>query len=81
MRAAAKEAVAAQRIAAVAEDAAARKAIADSGGNITALTADEHSAFAAAVRPLYGEARQMYPPAGIPRTRERTSAWPTALTF
>lgn len=61
MRAAAKEAVAAQRIAAVQEDADARKAIAESGGEISELTADEHTAFAAAVQPLYGEARQMYP--------------------
>jgi TRAP-type C4-dicarboxylate transport system substrate-binding protein len=61
MRAAAKEAVAAQRVAAVEEDAEARKAIIDNGGEITELTSDEHGAFAAAVKPLHAEARQMYP--------------------
>jgi TRAP-type C4-dicarboxylate transport system substrate-binding protein len=61
MRVAAVAAVAAQRVAAVEEDAEARKAITDSGGEITELTADEHAGFAAAVKPLYGEARQMYP--------------------
>ncbi len=61
MRTAAKEAVAAQRVAAVAEDGEARKAIVASGGEISELTAEEHGAFATAVQPLYGEARQMYP--------------------
>jgi TRAP-type C4-dicarboxylate transport system substrate-binding protein len=61
MRAAAKEAVAAQRVAAVEEDAEARKAITDNGGEITELTPDEHGAFAAAVKSLHSEARQMYP--------------------
>jgi TRAP-type C4-dicarboxylate transport system substrate-binding protein len=65
MRVAAVAAVAAQRVAAVEEDAEARKAITDSGGEITELTVDEHAGFAAAVKPLYGEARQMYPQQGF----------------
>ena len=38
----------------------ARAAIAAAGCEIVELTVDEHNAFAAAVKPIYGEARRQY---------------------
>jgi TRAP-type C4-dicarboxylate transport system substrate-binding protein len=59
-RNAAKEAIAFQRELAVEEDVQARRAIIDAGGEIAELKPDEHVAFAAAVKPIYGEARGQY---------------------
>jgi TRAP-type C4-dicarboxylate transport system substrate-binding protein len=60
MRKAVQDAVVYQRGLAIEEEKAARAAIIAQGCEIAELTADEHNAFAAAVRPLYGEARQEY---------------------
>jgi TRAP-type C4-dicarboxylate transport system substrate-binding protein len=60
MRRATAEAVAWQRAAAVAEHAAATTAITEAGGEILALTAGQHAAFADAVAPLHAEARATY---------------------
>jgi TRAP-type C4-dicarboxylate transport system substrate-binding protein len=51
-----------QRELAGAEEEAARAAIKAEGGEIIELTAAEHDAFAAAVQPIYADARQFYPP-------------------
>jgi TRAP-type C4-dicarboxylate transport system substrate-binding protein len=59
-RNAAKEAIAFQRELAIEEDMQARRAIVDAGGEIVVLKPDEHEAFAAAVKPIYGEARGQY---------------------
>jgi TRAP-type C4-dicarboxylate transport system substrate-binding protein len=60
MREAVTAAVLFQRDLAGSEDAAARAAIAERGCEITQLTADQHAAFAAAVQPIYAEARAHY---------------------
>jgi len=60
MREAIKRAVAFQRDQAVVEDREARGAIEAAGCDITALTADEHVQFRAAVAPLLDEARGTY---------------------
>ena len=60
MRQAIKDAVAFQRDLHVQEEEDARKAIEQEKCEIVALTADGHKAFAKAVEPLYGEARQQY---------------------
>jgi TRAP-type C4-dicarboxylate transport system substrate-binding protein len=59
-RKAAKEAIAFQRGLAVEEDMQARRAIIDAGCEIAELKPDEHAAFVAAVKPIYGEARGQY---------------------
>ncbi len=59
-RKAAKEAIGFQRELAIEEDMQARRAIIDAGCEIVALKPDEHAAFAAAVKPIYGEARGQY---------------------
>src|SRR5271170_314580 len=63
MREAVTDAVRFQRELAVVEDVEARTAIQDQGCEITELTADQHAAFAAAVTPIYQDARQAYAPA------------------
>jgi TRAP-type C4-dicarboxylate transport system substrate-binding protein len=60
MRSAASEAVAFQRDLHVREEEDARAAIAAAGCEIVELSADEHAAFASAVKPIYGEARRQY---------------------
>ncbi len=60
MREAVKRAVDFQRDLAIEEDRDARAAILAAGCEITALTADEHAAFRAAVAPLLNEARGTY---------------------
>ncbi len=60
MREAVKRAVAFQRDLAIEEDREARAAIEAAGCEITALTADEHAQFRAAVAPLLNEARGTY---------------------
>ena len=60
MRSAAKEAIGFQRDLHVREEEDARAAIAAAGCEIVELTADEHAAFASAVKPIYGEARRQY---------------------
>jgi TRAP-type C4-dicarboxylate transport system substrate-binding protein len=60
MREAVAAAVAFQREEALKEDEEARAAITAEGGEMTALAAAEHEAFAAAVRPIYGDARNVY---------------------
>ena len=60
MREAVKRAVAFQRDRAIEEDRTARAAIEQEGCEITALTADEHSQFRAAVAPLLTEAQGTY---------------------
>jgi TRAP-type transport system periplasmic protein len=60
MRSAVTEAIAFQRDLHVREEEDARAAIAAAGCEIVELTTDEHDAFAAAVRPIYGEARPQY---------------------
>ena len=54
------EAIIAHRELAVREEAIARKAIEDAGGEIVELTADERAAFVRAVKPLHDEARQRF---------------------
>jgi len=61
MREAVAAAVAFQRDLALTEDEEARAAIAAQGCEIAELTPDELSAFAAAVQPIYAEARAHYP--------------------
>src|SRR5215468_9141468 len=60
MRNAATDAIAFQRDLHVREEEDARAAIAAAGCEIVELTADQHNAFAAAVQPIYGEARRQY---------------------
>jgi TRAP-type transport system periplasmic protein len=60
MRRAVTDAIVFQRDLHVREEEDARAAIAAAGCEIVELTADEHKAFAAAVRPIYGEARLQY---------------------
>jgi TRAP-type C4-dicarboxylate transport system substrate-binding protein len=60
MREAVARAVAFQRELAIAEDRDARAAIEAAGCEITALTADEHAQFRAAVTPLLDDARRTY---------------------
>jgi TRAP-type C4-dicarboxylate transport system substrate-binding protein len=62
MREAVRAAVAFQRELTAEEESQARAAIAEAGGEIAELTGDQHEAFVAAVRPLHGEARSIYPP-------------------
>jgi tripartite ATP-independent transporter DctP family solute receptor len=59
-REAASEAVEYQRKLAIEEDAQARRAVIEAGCEIITLSAGEHEAFAAAVNPIYAEARQRY---------------------
>jgi tripartite ATP-independent transporter DctP family solute receptor len=61
MREAVKAAVALQRELAVVEDRDARKAIEDKNCEIVELSSAQHGAFAAAVKPLYGDAKEAYP--------------------
>src|SRR6266436_4337681 len=60
MRSAIRSAIAFQRERHVQEEKDARAAIAAAGCEIIELTADQHNAFAAAVQPIYGEARRQY---------------------
>jgi TRAP-type C4-dicarboxylate transport system substrate-binding protein len=60
MRSAVTDAIAFQRDLHVREEEDARAAIAAAGCEIVELTVDEHNAFAAAVKPIYGEARRQY---------------------
>jgi TRAP-type transport system periplasmic protein len=60
MRKAVADSVALQRDSAVEEERDARKAIQDQGCEIIEVSSDEHEAFAAAVRPLHREARDIY---------------------
>ena len=55
-----REAVAFQRQLAVEENEQSRKIIEDAGCEIVELTAAEHAAFVAAVKPLPADARKMY---------------------
>jgi len=59
-RTAAADAVAFQRKLAIEEDAQARKAIVDAGGEIVTLSAAEHESFVAAVKPIYRESGQQH---------------------
>src|SRR5262245_17320767 len=59
-RQAARNAVAYQRTLAIEEDAKAKQAILDAGCEIVTLAPSEQDAFAAAVEPIYGEARERY---------------------
>ena len=59
-RKAAADAVAFQRKLAIEEDAQARKAIIDAGGEIVTLSAAEHESFVAAVKPIYSESSQQH---------------------
>ena len=60
MMAAVREAVAFQRELHLKEEETAAATIRKEGGEILELTPTEHDAFVAAVRPLYGEARNLY---------------------
>ena len=60
MRAAARKAILAQRELAIEEELAARKAIADAGGEIAELTSDARREFLQAVKPLHDDLRQRY---------------------
>jgi TRAP-type C4-dicarboxylate transport system substrate-binding protein len=60
MQSAVTAAVAFQREVHVGEEEDARRAIEAAGCEIVELTADEHGAFAEAVQPIYGEAREQY---------------------
>lgn len=60
MRRAVKDAVAFQRTLAIEEDIDARQAILDQGCEITEPSADEHSAFVTAVKPLHDEAHETF---------------------
>jgi TRAP-type transport system periplasmic protein len=60
LRAAAAEAIVAQRTSHVKEEEDAQAAIRKAGGTILELTPEEHKAFVAAVTPIYGEARAQY---------------------
>jgi len=55
-----KDAVAFQRELHVHEEEDARRTIEAEGCQIAELSPDEHRAFAAAVQPIYGEARAQY---------------------
>jgi tripartite ATP-independent transporter DctP family solute receptor len=57
---AAREAIALQRDLAVAEEDTARKALEAEGCEFTELTAEEHAAFARAVKPVHDEARKRF---------------------
>jgi tripartite ATP-independent transporter DctP family solute receptor len=57
---AAREAIALQRDLAVAEEETARKALEAEGCEFTELTAEEHAAFARAVKPVHDEARKRF---------------------
>ena len=59
-RQAVKDAVVIQRDLAIEEDSDARKAILNEGCEIVELNFQERNAFAAAVKPIYGEARRQY---------------------
>jgi TRAP-type C4-dicarboxylate transport system substrate-binding protein len=56
----AKDAVQFQRGLAIEEDAQARRAIIEAGGEIVTLTPAEHEAFVSAVKPIYAEARAQH---------------------
>ena len=60
MQAAVKDAIAFQRELHVREEEDARRTIEAEGCQIAELSPDEHRAFAAAVQPIYGEARAQY---------------------
>jgi TRAP-type C4-dicarboxylate transport system substrate-binding protein len=60
MRGAVQEAIAFQRDLHVREEEDARRAIAAQGCEIVELKPDQHSAFVAAVQPIFGEARKQY---------------------
>ena len=60
MQAAIPGAVAHQRDLAVAEEDIARAEIEKAGGTVYELTPDDHAAFAAAVAPIYDEARTRF---------------------
>jgi TRAP-type C4-dicarboxylate transport system substrate-binding protein len=60
MRSAVTEAIAFQRDVHEQEEEEARAAIVAAGCEVAELTAAEHAAFAAAVQPIYGEARRQY---------------------
>src|SRR5262245_51706519 len=60
MLCAVKDAIAYQRDLAIQEELDARRAIEDAGCEVVELTPAEHAAFAAAVRPIYGEAGPQY---------------------
>ena len=60
MMQATQEAIIAHRELAVREEAIARKAIEDAGGEIVELTADERAAFVRAVKPLHDEAKRRF---------------------
>jgi TRAP-type C4-dicarboxylate transport system substrate-binding protein len=62
MREAVAAAVRFQRELAVVEDRQARAAIEEKHCELVELTSDQHDAFAAAVKPIYGDARQVYAP-------------------
>jgi C4-dicarboxylate-binding protein DctP len=57
---AAREAIALQREYAVAEEDTARKALEAEGCEFVELTADQHAAFARAVKPVHDEARKRF---------------------
>ena len=59
-REAATDAIAFQRGLAIEEDQQAKRAILDAGCEIITLSPEEHEAFVAAVKPIYGEARAQY---------------------
>ena len=59
-REAASDAIAFQRGLAIEEDMQAKRAIVEAGCEIVTLSPGEHEAFAAAVKPIYGEARAQY---------------------
>jgi TRAP-type C4-dicarboxylate transport system substrate-binding protein len=62
MREAVTAAVLFQRDLGVVEDKEARAAIEAEGYEIIELTVDQHDAFAAAIGPIYADARRLYPP-------------------
>jgi len=62
LREAVHEAIAFQRDLHVKEEEDAMTAIRAEGGEILELTRDEHNAFAAAVKPIYGESRRQFSP-------------------
>jgi len=64
-RKAAKDAIAYQRGLAIEEDQQARRAINEAGCEVVSLSAPEHDAFVAAVKPIYGEARRQYESAAL----------------
>jgi TRAP-type transport system periplasmic protein len=65
MRSAVTEAIAFQRDLHVGEEEDARAAIVAAGCEIVELTAGQHDAFVAAVKPIYGEARRQYGDASL----------------